>query len=437
MDQNFNQENEIKTPEQIAPESNSIVGENSPKGKKKKFNRSFKRGLLTGILSSACVFVLIVGIFLSFFYHSASEILSDATEEKLGLVYSVIQAYYYQDVDDDALADGIVKGLVEGLDDPYSVYYTKEEYEEFLVDATGSYAGIGAVLSKDATTGVVTIANVYEGSPAEEAGLKKDDIIVTADGYDATSEELSAFVQHIRGEEGTDVELVISRDGEEITVTCTRRAIQVPSVNYQMLNDANGDACIGYIQITEFSEGTTDEFIAALEDLKSQGMKAVIYDVRSNPGGMLSTVTEMLDYILPEGTTVYMLDNKGEKTEYTSDAETYLDLPTVVLVNGQSASASEIFSGAIRDFEYGTLIGTTTYGKGVVQNTFPFNDGSALKLTIASYYTPSGECIQGTGITPNVELEFEYSGDENSDYDYYQDNQVVKGIEMLSSLINE
>ena len=158
----------------------------------------------------------------------------------------------------------------------------------------------------------------------------------------------------------------------------------------------------------------------------------MIYDVLSNPGGLLSTVTNMLDYILPEGTTVYMMDNKGEKTVYSSDAETYLDMPCVVLVNGDSASAAEIFSGAIRDYKYGTLIGTTTYGKGVVQNTIPFNDGSALKLTIASYYTPSGECIQGTGITPDVELEYEYSGDTSGEYDYYLDNQVAKGIELLS-----
>lgn len=428
MENNYNQENgftEEKTPEQSVPESNSV-------SKKKKWNPSFKRGILVGVLCSLGIFVLTAGIFFGFFYHSASSVLSDATEEKLGLVYSVMKSYFYEEFDDKDLETGIIKGLVEGLDDPYSVYYTADEYEEFMISATGNYAGIGAVLSKDATTGKVSIANVYEGSPAEEAGLKKDDIIISADGYDAQEGDLSTFVQHVRGEEGSDVELVIQRDGQEISVSCTRRTIQVPSVSYRMLNDASGNATIGYIQIAEFSDGTSSEFKAAIEDLKSQGMKSVIYDVRSNPGGILTTVTDMLDYILPKGTTVYMLDNKGEKTEYTSDAETYLDMPCVVLVNENSASAAEIFSGAIRDFDYGTLIGTTTYGKGVVQNTFPFNDGSALKLTIASYYTPSGECIQGTGIVPDVELEYEYSGDTDSEYDYYLDNQVVKGIELLS-----
>ena len=152
---------------------------------------------------------------------------------------------------------------------------------------------------------------------------------------------------------------------------------------------------------------------------------------------MLSTVTDMLDYILPEGTTVYMLDKQGNKTEYTSDDAQQIDLPTVVLTNGDSASASEIFSGAVRDFKYGTLIGTTTYGKGVVQNTFPFTDGSAVKVTIASYYTPSGECIHKKGITPDIQLEYEYTGDEDSDYDYYADNQVVAGIEELTQKISE
>ena len=326
--------------------------------------------------------------------------------------------------------------MVEGLDDPYSVYYTAEEYDDFLIDATGSYAGIGAVLSKDATTGAVSIINVYEGSPAEEAGLKTGDIIVSADGHEGMDEELSIFVQSIRGKEGTEVKLVISRDGEELEITCVRRAIQVPSVSYRMLNDTEGNPCIGYIQIMEFSDGTYSEFVSALSDLESQGMQAVIYDVRNNPGGMLSTVTEMLDYILPKGTTVYMLDNKGEKTEFTSDDEQSLDLPTVVLTNQNSASASEIFSGAIRDFHYGTLVGTTTYGKGVVQNTFPFSDGSAMKLTIATYYTPSGECIHKTGIKPDIELEFEYSGDTDGDYDYYADNQVAAGIRELSDQIH-
>ena len=396
---------------------------------------SFGKGVLTGALFVTVIFALVTAGFFKFYYHDQSDLLNEETEEKLTEVYGVLQSTYYEDIDDSDLSTGLIKGMVEGLNDPYSVYYTAEEYADFMIDATGSYAGIGAVLSKDATSGAVSIINVYEGSPAEESGLKKGDIIISADGHEGVDEELNIFVQSIRGEEGTDVTLEILRDGKTLEVTCTRRAIQVPSVKYLMLKDANGNEDIGYIQIAEFSEGTFDEFVKALTDLQSQGMKAVIYDVRSNPGGMLSTVTNMLDYILPEGTTVYMLDKQGNKTEYTSDAKHHLDIPTVVLTNGESASASEIFSGAVRDFEYGTLIGTTTYGKGVVQNTYPFKDGSAVKVTIASYYTPSGECIHKKGIKPDVVLEYEYTGDEDAEYDYYADNQVVAGIEELSKQI--
>lgn len=396
---------------------------------------SFGKGVLTGALFVTVIFALVTAGFFKFYYHDQSDLLNEETEKKLTEVYSVLQATYYEDIDDSDLSTGLIKGMVEGLNDPYSVYYTAEEYADFMIDATGSYAGIGAVLSKDATSGAVSIINVYEGSPAEESGLKKGDIIVSADGHEGVEEELNIFVQSIRGEEGTDVALEILRDGKTLEVTCTRRAIQVPSVKYRMLKDANGNEDIGYIQIAEFSEGTYDEFVKALTDLQSQGMKAVIYDVRSNPGGMLSSVTNMLDYILPEGTTVYMLDKQGNKTEYTSDAKHHLDIPTVVLTNGESASASEIFSGAVRDFEYGTLIGTTTYGKGVVQNTYPFKDGSAVKVTIASYYTPNGECIHKKGIKPDVVLEYEYTGDEDAEYDYYADNQVVAGIEELSKQI--
>ena len=396
---------------------------------------SFGKGVLTGALFVTVIFALVTAGFFKFYYHDQSDLLNEETEEKLTEVYGVLQSTYYEDIDDSDLSTGLIKGMVEGLNDPYSVYYTAEEYADFMIDATGSYAGIGAVLSKDATSGAVSIINVYEGSPAEESGLKKGDIIISADGHEGVEEELNIFVQSIRGEEGTDVALEILRDGKTLEVTCTRRAIQVPSVKYRMLKDANGNEDIGYIQIAEFSEGTYDEFVKALTDLQSQGMKAVIYDVRSNPGGMLSSVTNMLDYILPEGTTVYMLDKQNNKTEYTSDAKHHLDIPTVVLTNGESASASEIFSGAVRDFKYGTLIGTTTYGKGVVQNTYPFKDGSAVKVTIASYYTPNGECIHKKGIKPDIVLEYEYTGDEDAEYDYYADNQVVAGIEELSKQI--
>ena len=395
--------------------------------KKSEHKWYFFRGILVGILLGLAFILGFFGIRGLVLKKSADTVLTDDTEEKLGVLNGLIHTYYYQDVDDEALSDGVLKGLVEGLDDPYSSYYNKEEYEQFLINTTGNYAGIGAVLSQDADTKRVSVIKIYPGSPAEEAGLLVDDVILSAGEYMATDMELSDFVQHIRGEEGTKVSLLIYRDGAQSTYEIERRAITIPSVSYRMIDDG-----IGYISIAEFSDGTASEFESALSDLKSQGMKAVIYDVRSNPGGMVDAVTKMLDDILPEGTTVYMMDKKGEKTTYTSDEETKETLPTVVLINGNSASAAEIFSGAIRDFKYGTLIGTKTYGKGVVQNTLPLSDGSALKLTVASYYTPNGECIQGTGIEPDIEIEYEYTGEgTGDDYEYDKDNQVQKALEIL------
>ncbi len=272
----------------------------------------------------------------------------------------------------------------------------------------------------------MVVVTVYADSPAEEAGLQTGDIIVSVDGIMGVDTELDAFVQNIRGEVGTSLHMVYERDGVEYEVDITRAIISVPSIAYEMLTDE-----IGYIYISDFNANTTEQFAAAIEDLQAQGMQAVIYDLRYNSGGLLNTAVDMLDLILPGGTTVYMEYKDGERIYYTSDDETYLDIPTVVLVSEYTASASEIFAGAIRDFEWGTIIGTTTFGKGIVQYTMPLYDGSAIKLTVAYYFTPSGECIHGYGIDPDIELEYEFLGGEDDVYDESLDNQILKGIEVL------
>lgn len=353
--------------------------------------------------------------------------LDNGSTSKLATIISYIKNYYYKDVEDSDLVDGIYKGLVESLGDDYSAYYTEEEYQDLMTSVTGNYSGIGALLSQNKETGVVTITKVYAGTPAEEAGLKAGDVIEYADDYAAGDEELDAFVQHIRGEEGTSVTLTILREDVEMSIEVTRAQVSTPSVEYQML-----DGNIGYIQISQFMENTSDDFQAAYEDLESQGMTAVIFDLRNNGGGLLDSVTSIMDYLLPEGTIVYTMDKAGNRQDYTSDAEHHKDLPSVVLVNGYSASASEIFTGAVRDYKYGTIIGTQTFGKGIVQSTIPLSDGSALKLTTASYYTPNGECIHGVGITPDIELEYEFLGGEDEEYSVDLDNQIQKAIEVLS-----
>ncbi len=345
---------------------------------------------------------------------------------KLSSLIQLIKDYYYIDVDDETLQNGLYEGLFESLDDPYSEYYTEDEYDELMSTLSGNYAGIGALLQKNIETGEVNITKVYSDTPAEKSGLQAGDSIVSADEYLAVDMDLDEFVQHIRGEEGTSVALVISRDGEEMTITCERETIATPTVESKMLENN-----IGYIAVSQFTESTYDDFVEAYEDLESQGMTAVVFDMRNNGGGLVDSVVKMLDYLLPEGTVVYTMDRNDYKVEYSSDADNYKDIPMTVLVNGNTASAAEIFTGAIRDFEYGTIIGTQTYGKGIVQSTVDLGDGTAVKITTSRYYTPSGECIHGTGITPDIVLEYEFLGGEDDSYSVEYDNQIQKALEVL------
>ncbi|SFO12853.1 carboxyl-terminal processing protease [Pseudobutyrivibrio sp. UC1225] len=388
--------------------------------------------LLIGCIATVIVGISVIGSKISFKDESSEEVLESlqsgkSGDSKFSTILSIIETYYYQDVDNDKLVNGVYKGVVESLDDPYSEYYTADEYKDLMTTLTGNYAGIGALLQKNAETGVVTITKVYKETPAEKAGLKEGDYIVSADGYLATDEGLDSFVQHIRGEEGTDVELVISRDGEEQTVVCTRASIATPTVEHQML-----EGNVGYIAVSQFTEHTYKDFVEAYKDLEKQGMTAVVFDMRNNGGGLLDSVVEMLDYLLPKGTVVYTMDKAGHREDFLSDEGSSKDIPMVVLVNGNTASAAEIFTGAIRDFEYGTIIGTNTFGKGIVQSTIPLSDGSALKLTTQTYYTPSGECIHGKGIAPDIELEYEFQGGEDDEYSVDLDNQIQKALEVLA-----
>lgn len=353
---------------------------------------------------------------------------SDAVQEKAGELADILDQYYYEDIDENALVEGMYAGMVGGIGDPYTCYYTAEEYKSLNETTSGSYYGIGAVLTQNAETKTVTILHVYPGTPAEEAGVKDGDVIVKVDDVDGNSMELSELVKHIKGEEGTTVHLQLMREDSEdyVEVDVERRQIDIPTVQYQMLQGN-----IGLIQISEFSDNTPEQFDAAIKDLQSQGMVSMIVDLRDNPGGVLQSVCTMLDEILPKGTLVYTEDKYGNRTDYDSD-ESCLDIPMAVLINGNSASASEIFAGAIKDYEYGTLIGTTSFGKGIVQSIIPLDDGSAIKVTMAKYFTPKGNYIHGKGIDPDIELEYEYQGDASAAYDPMQDNQVLKAIEVLT-----
>lgn len=404
---------------------------------------SFLRGLLCGI---AIMLILVSGaiVFLRFGLPRISaagetggkgstrtSVLSAETEEKLGKLSDIIDLYYYDEVDDNALEEGLYSGLLEGLEDPYSEYYTADEYKSMQEGTSGVYYGIGAVLSQHKDTKVVTILHVYPGTPAEEAGVKDGDILFKVGDIEGTSMELTKLVQHIKGEEGTTVHLTIVREGEtdNLSFDVERRKIEVPTVQHEML-----DGETGLIQIAEFSEITAAQFLSAVEDLKQQGMTAMVIDLRDNPGGLLSSVCEILDEILPEGVLVYTEDKYGNRKDYTSK-EGHMEIPIAVLINENSASAAEIFAGAIKDFEYGTLIGVTSFGKGIVQQVVPLEDGSAVKITIAKYFTPSGNYIHEMGILPDVELKYEYLSEieEGTEYDPMYDNQVLKALEVLKN----
>ena len=393
----------------------------------KQKNHSFRKGLVCGIL--VCVLGITVcgcgaawmlgRLGLAGLNGLASGSDQSEVSSKMQELQSYIDRYFLFDYAKEDEESGIYKGMMAGLGDVYTTYYTPDEYASFMESSNGSYSGIGAMLSQDYNTGIITVVKVFDGSPAAEAGIQPDDILYKVKGEEVTGQDLSLVVTDLKGEEGTDVEISMMRDTEVLDFTLTRRSIEVPTVEYKML-----DENIGYIAISEFDDVTDEQFIAALDDLKTQGMKNLTIDLRNNGGGLVDVTCNILDQLLPEGLIVYTEDKNGERQEEYSDAEHYFDGKMAVLVNGNSASASEIFAGAIKDYGVGTLIGTQTFGKGIVQSLFPLSDGSAIKITVSRYYTPAGNNIHEVGIAPDIVLD--------KDTESADDNQLQKAIEVLS-----
>lgn len=362
-----------------------------------------------------------------------SSAINSNTISKLQALEQTIDTYYFLDeVSNEELQDGIYKGLLESLGDPYSEYYTAEELAELMEQSEGVYYGIGAYVSLDTEKNLPKISGVMEGSPAEEAGLRANDLIYEVNGVTTYGLTLTEAVALIKGEEGTEVNLTLVREGESdyLELTLTRRRVEAPTVEYSML-----EGRIGYIRVTEFDSVTVNQFSEALYTVKNSAARGIILDLRGNPGGNLDAVVDMCNMILPEGMIVYTEDKYGNREEYTCDGENELQLPLVVLVDMNSASAAEIMAGAIKDYGIGTLVGTTTFGKGIVQQIMSFRDGSAVKLTISAYYTPNGNNIHGIGIEPDVLCEFDgeaYYGSED-----HPDNQLEKAKEVLEELISK
>lgn len=386
---------------------------------------TYVKGVATGVILT----VLAGGGIKAVQYCRSDEILSDlAFTQKIKYLENMIDEEYLGEISTDKLEEGVYAGLIYGLGDVYSRYYTKDEYEQESVTTEGSYVGIGVAMQKY-TAGGVQIVECYKGSTAEEAGVKVDDVITAINGEDITDTELQDVVSMIKDNEDKDVVLTVQRKGEdtqEITVKVSN--VELPSVFGEMLDENTG-----YIQITEFKGVTVEQYEEIFADLKEQGMERLVVDLRDNPGGLLNVVCDILRDILPEGLIVYTEDKNGNRSEETCDGKNPLDMPLAVLVNGNSASASEIFAGAVKDYGLGTIVGTTTYGKGVVQSIRQLSDGSAVKLTIANYYTPKGNSINKTGIRPDVEVELSPELLNQEEITHEEDNQLQAALNSLNT----
>lgn len=425
----------------------------------------FWKGALVGALLTAFAGLILVGMSLGIFLIGRTAIdgrgeLAESIEAenqtgslnmkrisaKLQTIQGVIDQYYLFDENIDNVEDWIYKGMMYGLEDPYTVYYTKDEYDRLKEDTTGEYCGIGVMVSQSYATGVITITKVFEGTPGAEAGMLPGDLLYKVGEEEVTGMDLDLVVKdHIKGAEGTPVTLTVLRQetGEYIDMTMERRQITVPTVEHEMLADQTG-----YIMVSQFDTVTADQFKEAIDDLEKQGMKKLVIDLRNNPGGVVDAVVSMLDYILPDDLVIegdsnlkrtqkdktlllYMADKYGEGEQYYTSDGHEVRLPMAVLVNGQSASASEVFSGALKAYDWAKLVGTQTFGKGIVQTMFPLDNGTAIKMTIAHYYTPNGFDLHGKGLEPDVKVELNEELKTKVKIEHEEDNQLAEAIKAL------
>ena len=354
-------------------------------------------------------------------------VLDRDTVNKIDEIYRIIDNTFIEEVDKDAIREGIYKGMLEALDDPYSVYYTQEEYKEMMESSSGMFEGIGAYLSQDPNTNQVTVVRPIKGSPAEDAGILSDDIIIEVDGENVEDFDLNLVVSKIRGPKGSRVKLGIKREGETelLYFDVKRDTINVESVSHEMLDDK-----IGYIIITEFADATGKQFAEAYDELMDNGMEKLIIDLRSNGGGYVDTSVEVADKLIEKGTVVSIKDRHGKGETYQDKGDdNFITIPCVFLVDENTASASEILTGAIKDYGLATVIGTQTFGKGIVQDILPLKDGSGLKVTNSKYYTPNGENIHKIGIEPDIIVEW--------DGDRYRTEGIDNQLEAAKSYLKD
>lgn len=405
----------VKAAEQEKPKKRR----NRKKNRKNEMRKSYFAGMISML---AIVMIVLVGTTFLWPGSSADHPGGFWSWRKTAAIKAMISQLYAGDVDDTELSNAMYKGMISGLGDKYSTYYTKEEYEAIKTAQEGYYQGIGVTVTLDGDK--LQVTGVQDDTPAAKAGIQADDRIVKIDGQTLEGLSLNDAVGLLKNSENDTVTLSIEREGEAdlIETEVEKEKLAAIVADGKMLDDK-----IGYLAISEFTGLTSEQFQKAYQSLQDQGMERLIIDLRGNPGGLVTAVCDTLRQILPEGLIVYTEDTNGKREEYTCDGDTPISIPLVVLVNENTASAAEIFTGAVKDYGIGTIVGTTTFGKGIVQNTFQLSDVSVVKLTIAHYYTPLGNDIHKVGITPDVEVEL--PDDATSDVQLEKALEVVKGLE--------
>lgn len=378
-----------------------------------KFKRSYTVALTVVITAVLCFMT-------SSAYYGGKLFIKPGYGNKLNTVEGILDQYYYEDYDKNEALESAVAGYVDSLGDPYTVYMDEEDVSDFYSLINNSYCGIGVTVQNDTETNSIVVVDVFDGSPAQKAGIEKGDTLLKVNGKEYLGEELEDATDNIKGEEGTEVEItMLKKNGSEQTLKVERQNIEVDSVVSEVVS---GD--IGYIAISQFAVNTDTEFKEHLGALLEKGVKGIVIDVRDNGGGIAEAAQNIADLFLEKGDIVYYTADKNGKKEYSySKNEPMTDLPTVILSNGNSASASEILIGALKDNGRAKSVGEKSYGKGVVQQIIPMTDNTAVKVTVEKYFTPAGSYIHGKGIEPDYEVVL----DENS----VSDVQLEKAVEVL------
>lgn len=401
--------------------------------------KSYFAGLITGVIwGIAVVFILIILSNIIESELTESGKISDNVgtsaltgSSKSSIIKQYIDKYFMEDVDNDILTEGMYKGMLESLNDPYSVYYTKDEVESLKQSSEGEYVGLGISVTQNNETKVITVTKVYDDSPAKDAGIESGDTIYSINDNVLTDETLDELLVDIKGEEGKEVKMQLKRGEETIDADMKLREVLIDVVSYEMLEDN-----IGYIIIDQFTGTSAEQVEEAINDLKSQGMERVIVDLRDNPGGQLECIQAILNYFLPKDKLLLYSETKDGEQEryYTENDGLITDMPLCVLVNENSASASEVFAGVVKCYDRGKLVGTKTFGKGIMQSTFGLSDGTAIKLTIGKYYLPDDSNIHGIGIEPDYEVKLPEDVTNVWALKHPDDPQLTKAIEVVKGL---